>query len=298
MNTTEQNGGPGDPGNPSGNSPGGAEPGNNGNVSPDAGWTAGLQDADNRTFLAAKGWDKPNTGPDVVIRSHRELESRLGKSIVIPAADAPKEEHSKLFVALGKPAKPDGYEFKLPQGVPDNLPYDDGFATEFKGWAHEADLLPRQAQAIHDKFALRVAKQITDQQAALTKKIGDAHREIQAKWGEEGTAGYKRSLEMAARAIRNLGLEPAYKAAGLLTPDGMITDAKVAFSLADVGKAMFAEDSAHGGPGHLTANNPWADGKINLGEQGRILKENPDQARALIVAAGKDPEKELYTPKR
>jgi hypothetical protein len=49
-----------------------------------------------------------------------------------------------------------------------------------------------------------------------------------------------------------------------------------------------------GSPGHFTQANPWKDGQENLSEQGRIHRENPDLARSLIIAAGKDPEKALF----
>ena len=187
-----------------------------------------------------------------------------------------------------------GYAFKLPQGLPDNLPYDDAFATEFKGWAHEAGLIPRQAAVIHDKFALRAAKAFQDAEAAKTQRVAQAHRDIQAKWGEEGSVAYNRELEFASRALRKLGLVEGFKAAGMMMPNGMVADASVALAMANVGKTMFAEDSLHGEPGNLTAKNPWKEGQEDLSEQGRIFKANPEQAKALVIAAGKNPETELY----
>lgn len=42
----------------------------------------------------------------------------------------------------------------------------------------------------------------------------------------------------------------------------------------------------NGGVGN-TVNNPWAKETFNMTEQGRILKENPEQARALAASVGK-----------
>ncbi|NYV64643.1 phage scaffolding protein [Bacillus sp. Gen3] len=38
-----------------------------------------------------------------------------------------------------------------------------------------------------------------------------------------------------------------------------------------------------------TGKNPWEKGSVSLGEQGRILREEPDKARQLIINAGLSP---------
>lgn len=290
---TTENGGSPTGGNPTGSAPAGNGGANAQTMSADASFFSGLQDADNRQLVAAKGWDKSNS-PDVIITSYRELESRLGKSVVIPSAEAPKEEYDKLYAAMGRPAKPDGYQFKLHPDLPQNFPYDDAFATDYRTWAHEAGLTPRQAQTIHDQFTLRAAKQMAAQIADMETKVGDAHAKIVAKWGDPESQGYKHNVAMASRALAKSGLSDTYKAAGLITQDGKIANAALAFHLATVGEGLYRDDASHGGPGALTANNPWAEGKENLSEQGRIVRENRQLAETLIKAAGKDPAKELF----
>lgn len=299
MNTTQNAPGSAPAGNPSGTAAPAPAAGNNGSpvINADANWLTGLQDADNRQIVATKGWDKSNS-PDVVITSYRELESRLGKSVVLPTAESPKEDYDKLYTALGKPKTPGEYSLKLPAGVDPSFPYDDGFATEYKNWSHEADLSPRQAQTIHDKFVLRAQAQAVAHGQAMQAKVGTAHSQIIEKWGPEGSAGYKTNVAHAAAAVRSLGLSDTFKASGLLTQKGEIADAKLAFALCTIGEGLFKEDSSRGGdPGHMTTNNPWKDGQENLAEQGRIHRTNPELAKTLIVAAGKDPAKVLFKPK-
>lgn len=302
-----QSGGSAPAGNPPGDSKGAAAapPPAEGNANGQQGaapvpgdWTTGLTE-DNRKVAVAKGWDKsvsPVDGLNTAIKSYSEIEARLGKSIVIPDANAPKEDHDKLFAALGKPKTPGDYSFKLPEGVPDNFPYDDAFATEFKNAAHAASLVPSQAAGIHDWFVKRSAEQMATASTTQTAAVSKAHQAITAKFGEESTVGYKRAVELMGRAIRKLNLRAPYQAAGIVTPAGEIANADVAFSLHEIGKAMFAEDNADGNPGQLTTANPWKEGQENLTEQGRIAKEHPEQARALVIAAGKDPDKALYKP--
>lgn len=260
----------------------------------DSSWLNGLQDAGNRELAKAKGWDKSNS-PDVVIHGYRELEGRLGKSIVLPEANAPKEDFDKVYTALGKPKTPGEYAFKLPQGVAENFPYDDAFATEFKNKAHEADLSPRQAGHIHDWFVQRFDKQLKDGVEGMNRRVGTAHQEILAKWGPTDGEGYIKNIGYAKAGLRGLGLVETFKAAGLIDQGGNIADSKLAFALATVGEGLFREASMHGGdPGHFTTTNPWKEGQENLTEQGRIQRENPELARSLIKAAGLDPDKALF----
>ena len=54
---------------------------------------------------------------------------------------------------------------------------------------------------------------------------------------------------------------------------------------------FFAANTGVGARGSSDINsepNPWQEGKENLTEQGRIWKENPDKARRLAAAAGKN----------
>lgn len=288
----EPSGSAGNSGQPNAGAPSGT------NASPvvsDSSWLSGLQDAGNRDLVAKKGWDKSNT-PDVVINSYRELEGRLGKALVIPDANAPKEDYDRVYSALGKPKTPGDYQLRLPQGVAENFPYDDAFATEYKNWAHEADLSPRQAQHVHDRFVQRFDKQLKDGEEGMKRRVGTAHQEILSKWGPTDSDGYKSNLDFAKAGLRGLGLSDTFKAAGLIDRNGSIADAKLAFALATVGEGLYREDRMRGGggPGSLTTSNPWKDGQENLSEQGRIARDNPDLARSLIVAAGKDPEKALF----
>jgi hypothetical protein len=285
---------------PSGSTPQGGQPQGTPSGTPaspvvsDTSWLSGLQDAGNRDLVTKKGWDKSNS-PDVVIHSYRELEGRLGKAIVVPAANAPKEDYDKVYTALGKPKTPGDYAFRLPQGLDQNFPYDDAFATEYKNWSHEADLSPRQAQMIHDRFVTRFANQLNAAAEGMQRKVGQAHQEILAKWGPTDGDGYRVNLDHAKTGLRGLGLAETFKAAGLISGNGDIADAKLAFALATVGEGLFREDKMRGGsPGHFTESNPWKDGQENLAEQGRIHRENPELARSLITAAGKSPDKALF----
>jgi hypothetical protein len=248
-------------------------------------WLAGLQE-DNRSLVEAKGWRSANDA----ITSYRQAESRLGQTLSVPGKDASAEDWNKLYDRLGRPAQPTDYELKVDRSaLPAEMPYDETFAVEFRNWAHEAGLSPRQVQLMHDKYTAKFADGFRHNAQRLVSEQETAHRELTAKWGDKESESYKREVELMSRAARHLDLADALKAGGLVTADGGIRNSKLAFALARVGHELFAEDSfATAGAGVVA--NPFADGKsFNVTEQGKLVRSDPNKARALIRAAGRDP---------
>ncbi len=249
-------------------------------------WVAGLA-AENRTTVEAKGWKTVDDG----IKSYRELESRLGQALTVPGENATADDWNKLYAKLGRPETADKYELKVDRtNLPADMPYDETTAIEFRNWAHEAGLNPKQAQLLHDKWVGHFAKGFTEGVSQLTEQVSSAHREIVAKWGDPQSEGYKKNTELMSRAARELGLADALKQGKLIAADGSVTNATLAFALARVGKELFTEDTFATGDGGVLSN-PFAKDTFNLTEQGNLVRSDPNKARALIRAAGGDPAK-------
>lgn len=250
-----------------------------------ANWVAGLQVEDNRTLVEAKQWKSA----DDAIKSYRDLEAHAGKAITVPGADATAEDWNAFYGKLGRPESPDKYELKLnTEAVPQDFPYDEKSAIEFRTWAHEAGLTPQQAQSLHDKFVGQQAGVFTSAREQMVAAEGDAHRAITSQWGDPDTDSYKHNLEYTSRAISQLGLKDSLVKGGILSPQGSVLDPTVAFALAKVGKEMYGEDStATNASGSL--NNPFSDEHENLTQQGQLIRSDPGKAASLIRAAGKNP---------
>lgn len=251
----------------------------------DANWVAGLQIEDNRALVEAKQWKSP----DDAIRSYRELEHHASKALKLPGDNATAEDWDKFYSKLGRPESPDKYELKLnTEAVPQDFPYDETSAIEFRKWAHEAGLSPVQAQSLHDRFVGYQANSFTASREALTKAEGDAHRAIVHEWGGPDTSGYRQNVEYLSRAVAQLGIKESLVKGGLVSGDGSVLDSKLAFALAKVGKELYGEDSiATNANGVL--KNPFSDEHENLTEQGRLVRDDPKKAAALMRAAGKNP---------
>ena len=247
-------------------------------------WTAGLQDEDNRRTVQSKGWKSP----DDPIRSYRELEGKMGQSLTPPKPDDPPEAWDKVYDKLGRPKAPDEYQFKIPEGLPEQFPYDDKSASKFKTWAHKAGLNPTQAQHLHDEFVRDMAGQLGQHQEAETQAVTAAHNDLVKVWGNPEGEQYKRNVELATRTIRQNGLGDELKRIGAVTPTGDVKAPKLAKFLAEAGEKLYAEDALYGG-NSSGGPNPFKDGGENLTQQGQIIRSDPDHARTLIRLAGKDP---------
>lgn len=258
-------------------------------------WFDGLSEG-NRKLAENKGWTKPEGSIDKVLTSYAELERMQGESLRVPAADAPAEEwekfNSKLPETMRPVTSPDKLEFKRPDGLPENLPYSDELAAASKAWAVEAGATPKVAQAYHDKYVGYMAEQAKAAQVALAKSVEDTHTELVKDWGPVDSDGFKQKLEVSNRALKKLGLVDAYKAKGILLPDGTLTDPQIARAFNAVGEAMFKEDTIEGGNAQ-SGQNPFkrnAAGDRNISAISALVKSDPQRARRLAIEAGENPD--------
>lgn len=211
---------------------------------------AGLQDAESRQWVESKGYkDINNIVSDA--RYADKLKAEVGdlrsKSLTPPAQDAKPEEWDSFYAKLGRPEKAEAYDFKMPDGLPENLPYDGEFANQYKAWAHQAGLTPKQAQSQHDAFvkyqAVQTAKHQEAQAAAEKQQTEAAHAAITKAWGDKGSNSYQTELQWADRAFQHGGIKDALARMGITNAEGTIREPEFAVFLARAGKAMFAEPS-------------------------------------------------------
>lgn len=258
-----------------------ADEGSNGN---DKTWAAGLQAEENRALVEAKQWGTI----DDALKSYRELQTHASKGLHLPGENATADDWNAFYSKLGRPEKADGYQLKLnTEAVPQDFPYDEKSAIEFRNWAHKAGLTPTQAQMLHDEFVGHQAGAFTTAKEAAAKREGDTHRDLVSDWGDPDTSSYKQNVELMSRAVSQLGLKDALVELGALGADGAVRNATLAKALSRVGKELYAEDSmATNANGVLS--NPFSDGSnFNLTKQGELIRSDPRKAAALIRAAGK-----------
>lgn len=234
---------------------------------------------------------------DDIAQSAMSAESKMGSMFSLPAEDAPAEEwNEKVFSRLPEAMRPvssaDQIEFKRPEGLPEDLPYNQELADTAREWAVEVGASQKVAQGYHDKFAQWAADQQLAQQTAVAQSVEATYDDLVKDWGPSESEGFKQKLEIANRAMKNLGLVDAYKAKGILLNDGSLTDAQIARAFHAVGEKMFAEDTIGGDTG-FSGENPFkkdANGNRNLTAISSLVKSDPERAKRLAREVGENPD--------
>lgn len=192
------------------------------------------------------------------------------------------------------PATPDAYKIDAPADLPKGMTYDKDFATAFRSMAHKAGLTQEQAASLHSAY-IDFAKQSfgtqsTAAQASTAERLTKAQGDLETAFkGKVGTPAFQRSLELAQRAIRMTDpqMMDALKEAGVVvTVDGkdMVANAKLFGVFAQLGQAMYAEDTLHGAPAENT--NPFDAKTENREQQAWLIKNDPAKADMLLKASG------------
>lgn len=251
-------------------------------------------DEDTRDWLAKRG---TKTVEDAVKTAY-EQSKLLGNAVRVPGKDAKPEEVEAFYEKLGRPKTADEYDFRPPESLPENLPYDGERAKSFAGLAHKIGLSKAQAAAVHDwavenavndfnGFSAQSAEERTTVAKAETAKL-------EKLWGPLDGDAMRVNLGFADKVIRELGGDEVlseFQRVGLIGSEGsVVMSAPIAVMLSKIGSALYKEDGVvRGRPDRI--GNPFAEGDgFNVTAQMKIVREDKDHAMALIAAAGKKPE--------
>ena len=143
---------------------------------------AGL-DADMRAYAENKGWHKDHNPVGAVLKSYKELESRLGSAVTLPA-QGDTEGWNKLYGRLGRPEKAEAYS--LPFGEQ----YDADVAGKVRGMFHTAGLTQSQAEKLFSGYAEMTAPMLR-QQAEAEARAADEAAQAAKEVGEQGMGAAK-----------------------------------------------------------------------------------------------------------
>lgn len=175
-----------------GNPPGGGEK-----------WYAGLAETD-QGWLQNRGLhERPlNEAFSEAIKSYRNLESRMGapadRLLKLPE-NLEGEEMGAVYDRLGRPEKPEGYDFK----APDNVELNENFTSWAKNTFHELGLNQAQGQALLNSYLEFEQGSATAAGEASQETLKVQEQALRKEWG----AAFDQNVSAARRAARDLGVD-------------------------------------------------------------------------------------------
>jgi len=229
----------------------------------DAGSAAGARDADNAGGAAAPpgGADPRDWLPEAyranpafkdiptieVLAKSYDNAARMvgldkGKVLRLPADEA-APEWGDIYAQLGRPEKPDGYQFS---GLPEGMLA--GVEPAAREACHKLGLSAKQAAGVMELYGTQVTQAREQQDARAVEVAAAVARDLKAEWGD----AYDDTLHAANRAVIEIGgRELAELLANTRMPDGSMMGAhpKLVKAFAEVGKRLAEPGDLRGGSG-------------------------------------------------
>jgi hypothetical protein len=135
------------------------------------GWRAALpDDLKNHDFV------KSFTKPGDAIRDYVRVKQESASYIKPLTEQSTPEEKAAFYTKLGRPESPDKYDFKRPEGIPDNA-YSPELEAEFRKFVFEKGLSKQAATDIYNWYNEKVKGSIS---AMSAKEASDAETTRQA----------------------------------------------------------------------------------------------------------------------
>jgi hypothetical protein len=158
-----------------------------------AAWYDGIQNADLKTWVSAKGFKDPLAVAESAYNLEKLIgHDKAGRTIVMPKDDSPAEEVQAYRAKLGVPESADAYKLPMPEGT------DPAFAKVAAAWMHEAGLTPKQAEIVASKWNEHMGAGVKAKGEQMVAASNAAAEAVRAEWG---TAAVERS-ELGRRAAQ------------------------------------------------------------------------------------------------
>ena len=145
------------------------------------------------------------TSPIEPLKSARELQQKLSKSVVIPGKDATDDEVAAFYKRLGRPDSADKYQIFRPEGMSDG-DVDDAWRSREKSvseMAHASGWTQAQVDDGVKWFYAETAAIEEATQIADTKAREAAKAQLDKEWGDDAET----NIEYANRAAKAFGGE-------------------------------------------------------------------------------------------
>ena len=189
------------------------------------------------TELKDKGyWEPVKDQPlATVLKNYGHAQERMGKSIVLPDKPDDKDGWSKVFDKIGRPAKPEDYEYTLPEAK--DVAWDKGMFTELNKVMHGLGATKDQVKGLVEWFTKDLVTKTEAANGEAKEKAEKVLASIKKDFGSQADV----TLAFARRAAElYLGAD-----VGKDFIDRNMADEKLVRGFVKLGKDL-AEDGAFG----------------------------------------------------
>lgn len=193
-------------------------------------------------YIPEKFWDPSSKAPKVeeLGRGYINLEKLLGREKVPrPVSEEDEEGWKRWYDAAGRPEAPDKYEFKRPDGLPSDLPYDQEMEDHFRTWAHINGLNQRQAGNLYDTFVKSQLERHSAWETGRKQERAKIEGDLRREYGGQ----YEQKVNLARVALRQYA-DPDYLR--WLDESGMGNDPRMIRAWIRVGESNVGETKLKG----------------------------------------------------
>lgn len=206
-------------------------------------------------------------------KGYVEAQTLIGrKGAIIPKEGDSPEVTAAFRQAMGVPDKPEGYEIKVPEGLPEGV-WNDAAAGQLRSWAHELGLTPAQAQGLAERYA-QMGGTAVQQSAEATET------ELRKEWG----VAFQAKMKSANEALRSIGGEDL---AQYLQTSGLGNHPAMVRAWAKIGEGMGEDRPAGMGTGRssgvMTPSEAKAERMKIMGDKESAYWNRRDPAHSMTV---------------
>jgi hypothetical protein len=202
-----------------------------------------------REQAAAREWLPPEYRQDPTFqtikdlgglaKSYKHAQSLIGadRSNLLRLPDKPDApEWAQVYDRLGRPEKPEAYQFEAPAGI------DDTTLADYRKTAHQLGLSADQAAKLMSFYGQNLTAMQTRQAEAAQAAQADVTAALKREWGQT----YDDNLHLARRAARELGGDGIIS---LLEATRLGDHPDVVRMFAQIGKRLSEPNALRGGGG-------------------------------------------------
>ena len=165
-----------------------------------------------------------------------------GERVARPRDDDDAEGWDRWYKATGRPEKPDEYEFKIPDSLPEGF-YDLESEKAFRTWAHENGLNKRQTANLHERFVTTQLEKHHAWQTSQTQEREKGLSSLRREWGSQ----YDAKMAAAKRGLQAYADPDYFK---YLEESGKGNDPREVRAWAKIGEKLAGEQKLVGQAPH------------------------------------------------